>query len=340
MNNLGKIDKIQLQGFKSIKKMDLELKNINILIGQNGAGKSNFINFFKFMDESQEIKISFKKYVIQKGGAEKFLYLGSKETSEIKVCIHSNLGNYSATMSPTQDNEFLIEEGSCYLADISNSKNGILRSISDWKIYHFHDTSDTALVKKDCNINDNFILRPQGENLAAFLYSIKETTEYQKIVQTIQRVAPFFQDFILQPDKLNPEMIRLCWKQLGTDAYFDVNDLSDGTLRFICLATLLLQPQLPTTILLDEPELGLHPYALQLLAAMIRSASAKTQIIAATQSVTLANQFGWEDIIIVEQKDGESQFQRLKEGDVKNWLDDYRIGDLWEKNIIGGTPEC
>ena len=169
--------------------------------------------------------------------------------------------------------------------------------------------------------------------------SIKGAPEYERIVQTVRRSAPFFHDFVLFPDKNNEDQIRLRWKHKGSDAYFDANSLSDGTLRFMCLATLLLQPDLPKVILLDEPELGFHPYALQILAGMLKSASSRAQIIASTQSVTLANQFDFRDIIIVEQKDGESFFRRLEEDDVESWLEDYSVGDLWEKNLIGGTPE-
>jgi predicted ATPase len=177
----------------------------------------------------------------------------------------------------------------------------------------------------------------QGENLAAFLYNIRETNAYKKIVRTIQRVAPFFHDFIFEIEA--NEMIRLRWKHKGSDDYFDATMLSDGTLRFICLTTLLLQPNLPTIILLDEPELGLHPFAMQLLAAMMRSASEKTQIIASTQSVTLANQFSWKDIVVVDQIDNASNFRRLKEAEVTAWLEEYKIGDIWEMNAMGGTPE-
>ncbi|MDX1654556.1 MAG: AAA family ATPase [Candidatus Competibacteraceae bacterium] len=216
---------------------------------------------------------------------------------------------------------------------------GIANYLTDWKVYHFHDTSASAKVKMMNKLYDNDFLRPNAENLAAFLFSIQNTLEYEKIVRTIQRVAPFFQGFILQPEKINPDYIRLRWKHKGTDSYFDANDLSDGTLRFVCLTTLLLQPELPSLILLDEPELGLHPYAMHLLAGMIRSASAETQVIASTQSVTLANQFDWQDLVIVERQDNASVFRRLKEDELKIWLEEYRIGDLWEKNLLGGTPE-
>ena len=212
-----------------------------------------------------------------------------------------------------------------------------LRYLQDWRVYHFHDTSDTAKVKTAYSVHANDRLMAQGDNLAAFLYGIRETDAFARIVRTIQRVAPYFQDFVFQIEA--NDMIRLRWKHKGSEDYFDATMLSDGTLRFICLATLLLQPNLPTIILLDEPELGLHPFAMQLLAALMRSASEKTQIIASTQSVTLANQFGWQDMVVVDQIENASVFRRLDEAEVAEWLKTYKLGDVWEMNVLGGTPE-
>lgn len=367
MNKFGKLERICLTGYKSIQSLDITLSNLNILIGPNGSGKSNFINFFKFMNMIVDKKLQL--YVSQNGSAEAFLYFGSKETEEINIDLYFPPNGYKATLVPTQDSRLIFgEEYAAFLPGNTGYSGGdkipnltkpgaeesglprpgnrtiqehVSLYLSEWKIYHFHDTGDTAKMKKPCNIDDNDRLSPHGENLAAFLYSIQDTAEYKKIVTTIQRVAPYFHDFILQPDKANENQIRLKWKhRYSDDTYFDANSLSDGTLRFICLTTLLLQPNLPKMILLDEPELGLHPYALQLLGSMLKSVASKTQIIASTQSVTLANQFDYQNIIIVEQCDNTSTFRQLQEDEVNLWLDDYRIGDIWEKNLIGGTPEC
>ncbi len=363
MSEHGKLRHVKLSGYKSIKHLDLDIGPLNVLIGPNGAGKSNFVSFFHFMNKivDQELQL----YVSRKGTAEAFLHFGSKETDRINAYLWFKPDGYGIELIPTNDGRLVFKEESIeHLGpdhkepfksttikegDLESSlkerkrRNGIesciIEYMHNWKIYHFHDTSATASVKKAHSIHDDMWLRPQGENLAAFLYSIQDEPEYKRIVQTIQRVAPFFQDFILIPDKNNEEQIRLRWKHKASDAYFDANSLSDGTLRFMCLATLLLQPTLPNMILLDEPELGFHPYALQLLAGMLKSVSGNAQVIVSTQSVTLANQFDWQDIIVVGQKDGRSHFRKLKEKDVKLWLDDYAIGDLWEKNLIEGTPE-
>ncbi|KHD07989.1 hypothetical protein PN36_08870 [Candidatus Thiomargarita nelsonii] len=353
MADIDKLDQIQLKGFKSIRQMDLELRHLNVLIGPNGVGKSNFISLFRLMNKLVQKDLQF--FFAQQGGADRFLHFGRQLTDAIEIRLLFKSNGYACTLVPDQigglifKNEWVVDQiGDLKELDNRGDKESALSSdpshvaayLSDWQVYHFHDTSETAKVKQSGAIYDNERLRPQAENLAAFLFSIQDTEQYQRIVQTIQRVAPFFQDFILKPEKNAPNTIRLRWKHRGTDDYFDANAFSDGTLRFICLTTLLLQPVLPFMILLDEPELGLHPYAMQLLAGMMRSVAHKTQIIASSQSVTLANQFEWQDLIIVEQSENASRFRRLNEKQVKVWLDDYRIGDLWEKNLIGGTPLC
>ena len=158
------------------------------------------------------------------------------------------------------------------------------------------------------------------------------------IQDTIRQIAPFFEGFRLEPSRLNPDKIRLEWREKGSETYFNAHALSDGTLRFMCLATLLLQPTMPNVILLDEPELGLHPAAISLLADLLLSAAQRTQILVATQSVTLVNQFTPESVWVVERGDRHSVFKRLETADMSTWLDEYSLGELWEKNIIGGRP--
>ena len=364
MATLGRLQHIKLKGFRSIRELDLELTPLNVLIGSNGAGKSNFISFFKFMNKllDKELQLHVRT---QLNGADRTLFFGRKTTDKIRLDLHFSPNGYRAELVPTTDDTLVFsKEFALFYGDEAGYHGGtkmhslakagalesalpkagkstpaahVARYLQDWKVYHFHDTSDTAKVKAAYSMHANDRLMAQGDNLAAFLYGIRETEAFTRIVRTIQRVAPYFQDFIFQPEA--NDLIRLRWKHKGSDDYFDANMLSDGTLRFICLATLLLQPNLPTIILLDEPELGLHPFAMQLLAALMRSASEKTQIIASTQSVTLANQFGWQDMVVVDQIDNASVFRRLQETEVAEWLKSYKLGDVWEMNVLGGTPE-
>jgi len=197
-------------------------------------------------------------------------------------------------------------------------------------------------MRASASIQDNQFLRPDGSNLPSFLYYLlqKESASYSLIRRTIQQVAPFFEDFALAPSNLNPESIRLEWKHKNSDQFFDASSLSDGTLRFITLATLFLQPEklLPSLILVDEPELGLHPFAVQTLASLIRYASQHTQILVATQSSQLLDNFGPEDVLVADRVSGGTAITRLDTGRLNSWLEDYSLGQLWEKNEFAGRP--
>jgi predicted ATPase len=206
------------------------------------------------------------------------------------------------------------------------------------RVFHFHDTSANAPVKRHVSTADNLTLRDDAGNLAAVLLALRdeEPSSYRRIVGAIRQVAPFFRDFVLLPEK--NDSIRLRWREADSDAVFSANQMSDGTLRFICLATLLLQPTLPALVVLDEPELGLHPYAIVQLAGLLRQAGTRSQVLIATQSVTLMNQFAVDDLIVVERHRGESRFTRPDRGRLEKWLHEYSLGELWEKNLIGGRP--
>lgn len=215
-------------------------------------------------------------------------------------------------------------------------------AISNWKIYHFHDTSDTAGIKRAGSLDDSDYLRSDASNLAAFLYRMRRRNPdtYSQIRKTIQLAIPFFDDFVLQPQttSADDQQIRLLWRQENSDYPLWPTQLSDGAIRFICLTTALLQPNPPSTIIIDEPELGLHPYAITLLGSLMRSAATRMQIIVSTQSVPLLNEFSINNLIVVEREDGVSVFKRLNEAEFTNWLEEYSVGELWEKNILGGRP--
>lgn len=369
---MGALERIKIEGFKSIRELDIALRPLNILIGANGAGKSNFVGVFRFLREL--INENLQVYVATAGGADTFLHFGQRITGRLRFEITFRqtapglLNAYGCTLLPTADggvvfnSEYVafhdqtrldrpnrVSMGSGHLEtrlDASAQHQSVAphvkQALSSWQVYHFHDTSEAARVKQMGDIFDNRFLRADAANLAAYLYVLQETAgaHYQNIVDTVRLIAPFFGDFALRPSPFNPERTRLEWRERGTDMTFGAQALSDGTLRFISLATLLLQPadRLPTTILLDEPELGLHPYAIQVLASMLQSAAEQTQVVVSTQSVTLVNQFNPEDIVVVDREESQSVFHRLPEEEIQAWLEDYGLGDLWEKNVIGGRP--
>jgi len=336
------ISKLTIKGYKSIRSLEnFELRNLNILIGPNGSGKSNFLSFFELLQAIAKEKGLPPFYVEKKGGADKFLYLGPKVTQSIKAELEIvNLPlKYTFELSVTVNNKF--SRSTIMPIWDPNFAHLTRHDIEEiFSTYHFHDTSDFAGVKRPCSKRDYEYLRPDASNLAAFLLFLKKKyeKEYQYIREVIQLAAPFFDDFLLREED-DKDDILLEWRQKGSDYPFHPSQISDGTLRFICLTTALLQPNPPSMILLDEPELGLHPYALTLLAGLIQKASIKTQVIVATQSAGLISQFDPNDIIVVERKNEESIFRRLPLEKLKQWIDDYSLGELWEMNLLEGRPE-
>lgn len=362
------IDKLQVVGYKSIKDITIELKPINILIGSNGVGKSNFISFFKLLHNIYERRL--QNFSMQQG-ADNLLHFGRKQTEFIYGKLffrnspdYTDFNSYYFKTTPTDDNSLFLEiEGSGYRASWDNDTNNYFQNsnikeshvknsinfrdkylrfyFESFKTYHFHDTSSSAPLRSSCPIDDNTVLKENGSNLPAFLYYLKEIhpNNFKRIEKTIKSIAPFFEKFELKPDRLKPDRIKLEWIEINQpDSYFNATHFSDGTLRFIALATLLMQPNLPKTVLIDEPELGLHPVAIKKLAGIIRKASAKTQLIISTQSVTLVDNFNPEDIVTVDREQNQSVFSRLDENNLTNWLEDYSLGDLWNKNVIKGQP--
>ena len=354
------MNKIEIKGYKSIKKLNLTLRPVNIFIGANGSGKSNFLSFFDFL--KQIYSRNLQEFVALKG-IDTFLHKGEKITNEISTHLSfASTNDYSFTLKKGDNGFIFTKEGMWYdgnpyvenlieIASYGNESNlryqtkpranYIREYLNDLVKYHFHDTGENSPFNKDSNIvNDKFILYEKGSNLGAFLYNINYENKkvYDLIIKTIQSIAPYFLDFVFKPE-LNGN-VRLRWQSKTSLTIYGVNDLSDGTIRFIALAVIFLQPTLPKTIVIDEPELGLHPTAIAKLSGLIKSAAAKDcQVILATQSTDLISHFEPEDIVTVDQINGESIFERLNSDTLEQWLEDYTIDDLWKRNIIAtGQP--
>ena len=309
----------------------------------------------------------FRNYVLAAGGGDGFLFLGPKVTQEITCRVDFGKNWYGHTLQATASGLLIIStetmgygassvkvtgliesqmktrrnEKSLQNPNWLGSGHYVYESVSSWTVYHFHDTSDLAPVRRDQSLRDSERLRHDASNIAAFLLELRENYEgcYALIRDTVRLIAPFFDDFLLRPrTKGKKEQVRLEWQQKGCDFPFQPNQLSDGTVRFICLATVLLQPDPPATIVVDEPELGLHPYAISVLADLVKSASERTQVIISTQSPTLLDYFEPHEIVVVSRQHGRSTFERLYEDRLASWLEDYSVGELWRKNIVRGGP--
>lgn len=370
LKNKFQLKEIKICGYKSLgtdmRPIELELNDLNILIGANGAGKSNFISFFRML--SNIMTGALQVYVGKNGSAESLLQFGSKKTKMISASLKFKNKKFTDTyefslMKAVNDTLIFAEEtiitdkqkfelhsgqkeSFLLTEEASHASERAVRAIlSGCKTFQFHDTSPEAHIRNAAYLDNNRFLMSDGGNVAAYLYmlKLKYGQYYDRIVEHVRYVMPTFHDFLLEPQTLNPQWIKLQWFEKGNSEYvFGPEHFSDGTLRFIALATLLLQPPdlLPQVIFVDEPELGLHPQAVDVLASMVQRAREHTQVIMATQSPRLLDNFECRDIIVAEKdrETGNTVLKRLEEDDLRIWLEDYSLSQIWEKNIIGGQP--
>lgn len=372
----GILKKLSLRGFKSIKQLDdFELRPLNVLIGANGAGKSNFVQLFRMLNAMADK--NFAKFILERGGANNFLFNGRKITPKLELELEFNSRSafsdgsnfYRAEFTPTVEDNFLLEETRQYAGHMPRSYGGpaeesrlqdeknepdktgnfhglgyfVYETIANWMVYHFHDTAASAAMRNYQIVEYCQRLSDDAGNIAPFLLNLKNSDRaarqdsYKSIVEVLRLVIPFFDDFRLDIRKFGQaEKVCLSWKQKGSDFPMQPYHLSDGSIRFMCLVCALLQPDPPSLIVIDEPELGLHPRALALLAELMQTAAQHTQIIVATQAPLLLDQFALDEIIVVKRENGASLFQRLEENEFSVWLQEYSPGELWRKNVIAG----
>ena len=355
------MDSIRILGYKSFKKLEVQLRPINLLIGANGAGKSNFLSLFEMLGNIYEKRLG--AYVAQVGGVDKLLYQGIKVTDNISLELKQDKNFYQLELMESDGKLMIQNEAVGYdktpaafesvnisqyadeskLTEYVGTRSGdyLNEYISQIRKFHFHDTGRRSPFTADSHIvNDAYRMYEHGENLAAILYRIQreKPMAYRRIIRVVQSVAPYFSDFYFQPTEA--DMVRLQWQDKYSSMIYGPTDLADGTIRFIALTVLFMQPWLPRVIIIDEPELGLHPVAIEKLSGLIKMAAQKgTQVIVATQSAERMRNFEPEDVLTVNQNENGTTINRLNSAELAHWLEDYTLGDLWKQNIMkGGQP--
>jgi predicted ATPase len=372
------LSRIRLEGFRSIRSLDLTLGRTTVLIGANGAGKSNLLAFLKMvpMMESQSLRL----FIGRSGAAESNLHYGPKRTPVMSFRIDAERDDGAASAYAVRlahaagDALVFVEESvlwrwsgqdqwetkSLGVGHVESlikpaSKDSklwpasVVRSwVSNMNFYHFHDTSTESPLRGHGRQEESDYLRSDGRNLAPFLYQMAnsssedERAAFARITRIVQQIAPFVKSLepvLTEPKDPARSLVRLDWID-QRDERFGVHQLSDGTLRAIALITALAQPKerLPQFICIDEPELGLHPAAVASLAGLVRAVSGSCQVLLATQSPTLLDEFKADDVVVVENHGGESRFVPKDSVSLAAWLDEYTLSELYQRNVLGGRP--
>ncbi len=378
MSETAQLKSIRIAGFRSLADVELsDLGRTSVLIGPNGSGKSNFLHFFDMLSWMLKSR-RLGEFVERHGGADDQLHGGSRTTQRIEAEIGLDTGQgrneYRFTLVPAHSDKLIFTEEAfrfsrkdrkseapwthlggdghreSLIVDAAQSPSGrkinqktartityLLRNCAG---YQFHDTSDNSNFNKRWDVEDNNALRSHGGNLAAILYRLQheDNRRYEMICRQIARVLPVFDHFQIE-ESYGKVLLR--WKAKCSDKTFGAHLTSDGSLRFFSLVTLLNLPRemLPDVLLLDEPELGLHPAAISLIGEMIKALSHDVQLVVATQSPLLVDVFDLGEIIVLELEEGRTKFRAISADDYRGWLDEnFSPGELWQKNLLGGRP--
>jgi len=368
---MAALNKIVLRGYKSIKDATIELRPLNVLVGANGAGKSNLVSFFKMLNEMMGGRL--QQFIAASGRAQGILHFGPKVTPQFEAILEfaadNGVDTYHVRLFHAAGDTLVFADETLQFLQVGSQRPKVVplgaghletrigdeanqgeptakafrHLLNQCRVYHFHDTSATARVRQHCYVGDNRWLMHDAGNLAALLYRLREDNDgaaYQRIVSTIRLIAPFFADFDLEPTGPAKKDLILNWREQGSDQVFGPHQLSDGTLRAMCLVALLLQPEdeLPDLMIVDEPELGLHPYALNVISSLFNKAASHAQVLISTQSSAFLDSFEPQDVIIVDRERDGSTFSRPDAEKLAAWLEEYTLGEVWEKNVVGGGP--
>lgn len=379
IENMPRITKVSLTGFKSFKdKTDIALSNLNVIIGANGTGKSNLLSFFQLLGNA--LTRNLQGHILRYGGehflhngrkkterikcAIEIATNNATDRYEIDLAFQAPgrlfiSREYIEYRKSGKDKPFTCEiKNNGYelglldfgekLGNSNNALRGTANAIKTMlqkiRAFQFHDTTDTARIRGGILRADCQYLKNDGGNLAAVLNMLKTTPEYlpyyNRIVRYVQKILPYFADFAIDGFPEKQDTVYLFWKKQGSDYILTPNQLSDGTIRFIALATLLLAPRKiqPNVIVIDEPELGLHPLAIRILANMLKQAAENVQILVATQSPLFLDFFDANDVLVFEAPDESTKVKRLNRDELSSWAQEYTLSELWDKNVIGGQP--
>lgn len=364
----NRIRSVTIEGFRGLKNIqNLELPQLTVLIGANGAGKSTLIRFFEMLSWMLKAK-NLQEFVLRHGGGDDQFFMGARKTPRIHAEIrmdtekgqndyrfdltHLSAGDtvmvmneayrFSAHDIPTKapwTEIAAVGRESSLLEKKHKTAQTIVSLLRQCSTYQFHDTSINAAIHNRWDVTESFRLRSDGGNLAAVLLDLRQTDgkRYELIVKQIGRVLPTFKDFVLEEES---GKVLLRWVGRQSDKIFGSHLTSDGSLRLFCLLTLLNLPpdRLPDVMFFDEPELGLHPHAITLVAEMFKRLSKKRQIFVATQSPYLVDCFELENIIVASANNGETVLRNLPQAQYQEWLDDdYQLSDIWLKQSVGGA---
>jgi len=368
-------ERLKVSGFLSFgaEGIDLELRPLNVLIGANGSGKSNLIEAFGVIKGAAR---HLTEGLNREGLAKEWLHKGKGEArfeawvradgpgpvlrhelvlleqkGRLELGEERILDGGEGPVYDFREGNALLRNGRGIRADRVSREESVLTRLIDpenfvefarleasyrWMQMHRnfdfgHRSRMREAVSREIRSDH---LMDGGQNVAAVLSQFPGAAR-REVVRCLRDVYEGIVDFQVRAGDSD---IRLFVEEEG-GIEIPMWRLSDGTLRYLCLLAILLHPEPPPFVVIEEPELGLHPDLIHLVAKLLRGASGRMQLVVTTHSRQLIDALGDEPeaVVVCEKQDGESRFERLDGERMKNWLDRYSLGELWGIGELGGN---
>ena len=385
-----KIEELKIQGYRSLYDVTWKPGDLNVLIGPNASGKTNFLNFLKFLSLSAEGKLG--DFIRKEGGFKaiswdedgrnimtKLKIISARRKTEPMSCyllyimgvknkffvLEEYLGKVfrgksALSISDKLTKDFVFSRrfrDSTIINEKTNRKidlvvdtpdesllssgtgpftpnkkiNEFMKYFSSWSVYHTFSTDQNAQIRMPSVSRYEYQVASDGQNLISVLHTLYTTDrEFKKELNNAMKVAfgDDFDELVFPPDADQRVQLRLRWKSLKKER--SAADLSDGTLRFLLLMAVLANPKPAPLIAIDEPEIGLHPSMLPIIAEFAVEASRKTQVIFATHSPEFLGAF--RDTIptttVAKLNEGKTELKTINGEDLSKWLKEYTLGEL------------
>lgn len=398
-------DYIKIEGFRSFKKVELNLEPLSVLIGPNGGGKSNFMDLLALLAEAGSGQLA--NGILKRGGFHDIAF-GFDTSGEMRVelrfkeLLHpwrlalqasgkkldvvfrmvarafgtgvqvtEELVRQESAEEPALSEEMVrrglvgsvfkgwSESGGLVTEERSGvspielaitqvrdpakypAASAVLKKLGEWAFYRDVDVGVQSAVRQPATIRPETRLLPDGSNLSSVFHEIQQehSDDWADILEIFKTAYPEFVKLTVPASGGDGKVI-LRWfeRPFERQGGLSANLLSDGTLKLLCLVAILKNPVPPPLICIDEPEVGLHPDWIELVAELMQSAAARTQLIVATHSPQIVAKLDPEQVIVTEKHDGETHLTRLNGKELEKWLDEFNLSDLWLAGHIGGRP--
>ena len=338
-----RIQNLTVRNFRSLVDVDIPLHPLNVVIGPNGSGKTALIEVLLLLQRDSRRELT--EFFDERGGFQAVLSQRSGRAGSTRLEVQAEIVNGGPDGGPDDNGRsvyVLAVQGVGYVYQAAKESYRAAPSVQEFfagaNYYQFIDVTPRSSVRLPQSLTPASTPGAQGESLYSALYNLRinDLDLYDRLLGIVAQAFPGFKQF--EFPVVGAGQVTLTWYDKCCTQPFYPNQLSEGTLRFLWLLTLLFTAPRASLLLIDEPETSLHPELLRILAALLQEAALETQIVVATHSSDLISWLQPEEVLIADKEDGQTRFTWADTLNLQSWLAEYSLRDLWLMGHLGGRP--